>query len=108
MGDRSPATIPEVEGEIAHEFRMTVLDIDSGSQTAHIFRDVIAEDDRAHRRLSRATFAHQEHFLFLLASVHVAAQANDTVSEAVLTVRAWGPAMTDVWRIRALSWLRYR
>ncbi len=43
-----------------------MFDIDSSSQAAYISRGIVAEDDRAHRRLSRATLAHEENFLFLV------------------------------------------
>jgi len=43
-----------------------MFDIDSSSQTAHVSRGIIAEDDRTHRRLSRSTLAHKKNFLFLV------------------------------------------
>lgn len=48
-----------------------MLHIDRSTEAAHILCDIIGEDDRAHRRLPRATLAHQEHLSLLLAGVHV-------------------------------------
>lgn len=55
-GDR-PAAVPEVEGEIAKEAHVRVLDVDGGPETTRIFGDVVTEDDRPHGRLAGAGFA---------------------------------------------------
>jgi hypothetical protein len=47
-GECVPATIPQIQCQISHELRMAVLHVDCRTQAAHIFCDVIAEDDRAH------------------------------------------------------------
>lgn len=49
---------------------MTVLDVNRRTESAHIFGDVVAENDRAHRRLARTTLAHKQHLSLLLAGVH--------------------------------------
>ena len=49
---------------------MAVLYVDCRTEPANILGDIIAEDDRAHRRLARAALAHQQHLSLLLASVH--------------------------------------
>jgi hypothetical protein len=43
-----------------------MLDIDCCAQSAHIFRDVIAEDNTTHGRLARAALAHKQHLALLL------------------------------------------
>lgn len=63
-----PAAVPEIEHEVSHEFDIAVLDVDCCSESTDIFGDVVAEDDSPHRRLARATFAHQQHFPLLLAA----------------------------------------
>jgi hypothetical protein len=62
-----PSTVPEVEHEVAHELDVAVFDIDGRAQPAHIFGNVIAEDDASHRRLAGSTLAHQQHLALLLA-----------------------------------------
>lgn len=49
---------------------MTVLDVNRSTESAHILGDVVAEDNRAHGRLARATLAHKQHLSLLLAGVH--------------------------------------
>ena len=66
----SPSTIPQIEGEVAHELDMAVLHINGSTEAPHILGDIVAEDDRAHRGLARATLAHQEHLSLLLAGIH--------------------------------------
>lgn len=65
-----PATIPQIQCQISHELRMAVLHVNCRTQAAHIFCDVIAEDDRAHRGLARAALAHEQHLFLLLTGVH--------------------------------------
>jgi hypothetical protein len=66
-----PATVPQVQCEISHELRMAMLDIDGRTQTAYVFCDVVAEDYRAHGGFAGAALAHEQHFLFPFAGVHV-------------------------------------
>ena len=61
-----PATIPQVEHEISHEFDVTVLDIDRSTQPPNIFGDVVTENYSSHRRLPSAALAHQQHLALLL------------------------------------------
>ena len=60
-----PSAIPKIEYKTAQELDSAVLDIYGGPETADIFGDIIAEDDAAHRRFTRARFAHQENLLLL-------------------------------------------
>lgn len=62
-----PSTVPKIEHEVAHKLDVAMLDIDSRAQPAHIFGNVIAEDDTPHRRLAGSTLAHKQHFALLLA-----------------------------------------
>jgi len=42
-----------------------MLDINGRPEAAHVFGDIVAEDDATHGGFARATLAHQEDFLFL-------------------------------------------
>jgi len=61
-----PSTVPEIESEIAQKLDAAMFNVDSSSQTAHIPRDVVAEDDRAHGRFPGTTLAHEQNFLLLM------------------------------------------
>ena len=61
-----PSAIPEIQHEVPHELDVAVLDVDSGTQSADILGDIVAEDNASHGRLARATFAHQQHLALLL------------------------------------------
>lgn len=52
-----PAAVPEVEGEVAEEADVGVLDVDGGTEAARIFGDVVGEDDAAHGGFAGAGFA---------------------------------------------------
>lgn len=62
-----PSTVPKIEHEVAHKLDITMLDIDGRAQSAHVFGNVVAEDDTSHRRLASSTLAHKQHFALLLA-----------------------------------------
>lgn len=49
---------------------MAVLHINGSTEEAHIFRNVVTEDDRPHRRLAGATLAHEQDLALLLAHIH--------------------------------------
>ena len=49
-----PAAVPEIEYQIAQELELCVLYIDRRTQPSDILRDIIAEDDAAHRGLPRS------------------------------------------------------
>src|ERR1700759_4886991 len=66
----APAAIPEIESQVSHELSMAVFNIDGCSKPTDVFRHIVTEDDRPHRRLSGATLAHQEHLFLSLARVH--------------------------------------
>ena len=68
-----PSAVPEIEYKTPQELDGAVLDIYRCTQAANIFGDVIAEDDAAHGRFTRARLAHEEDLLLLgfLKAVHV-------------------------------------
>lgn len=61
-GVLAPA-VPEVEGQVAEEADVRVLDVDRGAQPPCVLGDVVGEDDGAHRGLAGAALAHQQHLL---------------------------------------------
>lgn len=63
----SPATIPEVQHEIAHEFDITMLHIYCRSEPPDVLCNVILEDDGAHGGLAGAGPAHQQDFALFVA-----------------------------------------
>ena len=65
-----PSTVPQIEGEVAHEAGMAMLDVDGCAQPPNILCDVIAENDRAHGRFAGARLAHQQYLLLPLPCVH--------------------------------------
>lgn len=74
---------------------MAMLDINCSCQTAHIFGDVVAEDDGAHGRLSRATLAHEKDLSLLLAEIHDGGDW-DRVCESQRPVLECRRGMTEV------------
>ena len=64
----SPSTIPKIESQIAQELDMAEVNIDCSAQSSRVLRNVIAENDAAHRALSTTRLAHQQDFLLLLLS----------------------------------------
>ena len=65
-----PPAIPQIQRQIPHELDMAVFHVNRGPQPPHILGDVVAEDNRPHRRLARAALPHQQHLSLLLARVH--------------------------------------
>jgi len=72
MSVDKPSTVPQVEHKVSQEFDGAMFDINGSAEAAHVFSNIVAEDDATHRRFARATFAHQEDLfpLWLLESVH--------------------------------------
>jgi hypothetical protein len=48
----SPATVPQIEGQIAKELDRTKVDINRSSQASGVLCDVVGEDDAPHRALA--------------------------------------------------------
>lgn len=49
---------------------MAVLHVNRSTQSPHIFGNIVAEDDRAHRGFARAALAHQQYLFLLLSVIH--------------------------------------
>ena len=57
------AAVPQIEYQVAKKPDMTEFDVDRGAESPSVAGDVVGEDDRSHRSLSRPGFTHQQHFL---------------------------------------------
>lgn len=66
----SPTTIPQIKRQIPHELNMAMLNINSRAEPSHILRNIVAKDNRSHRRLSRPALPHQQHLPLLLPPIH--------------------------------------
>jgi len=76
----APSTVPKIEHQIAHEANITVFNINRRSEPSDIFCDIVAEDNRSHRRLACARSAHKQNFALLLTLVRSRAHLDGDLS----------------------------
>ena len=57
------STIPQIQHQIAQKTNVAVFNVDRDAQTHRVTSDVVGKNNRPHRRLATARFAHQQNLL---------------------------------------------